>query len=116
MTANTKPHESTFSSAGDTPGRVKAGSNLILAIASPAMAGPGKPGRRHKGHRTLVQTRLPRSEADFVTALADERGEYRADLVAALLRVALEHLDELPEPADSDDDAAQGRFDLAQAS
>lgn len=89
--------------------------NLIQAVRSGAMAGPGKPGRRHKGDRTLVQTRLPRSEADLVTALADERGEYRADLVAALLRVALEHLDELPEPADSDDDA-QGRFDLARAS
>lgn len=79
-----------------------------------AMAGPGKPGRRHKGARTLVQTRLPDHRAEYVTNLAEERGEYRADLVAMLLDIALEHLDELPEPAHSQDE--QGRFPLAEAS
>lgn len=78
------------------------------------MAGPGKPGRRHKGDRTLVQTRIPDHKAAYVANLAEDRGEYRADLVAALIEIGLEHLDELPEPATTSDQ--QERFDLAEAS
>lgn len=78
------------------------------------MAAKGKGGRRYKGERKLVHTRLPEAEAQAIDDLADERGETRNDYVAALLRLGLKHRHELPPPAQTALD--QGRLALEQAS
>jgi len=53
-------------------------------------------GRRSKGPRDLMATRLPLAEADRLRDLADELRMTNSDTIAALLRIAMKHLDELP--------------------
>jgi len=53
-------------------------------------------GRRSLGERALLGTRLPIQEADYLRDLADEYGMTNSDFLAALLRIALRHLDEMP--------------------
>lgn len=55
-------------------------------------------GRRSKGERDLLATRLPLEEADRIRDLAEERGMTNTDFLAALVRLGLEHLDEIPAP------------------
>ncbi len=62
-----------------------------------AGTGPGRPG---KGDRKLVAARHPRDQADAIEQLAHARGITLTDVMVAITRVGLAHLDEakLPPP------------------
>jgi hypothetical protein len=64
---------------------------MMLAMAKRRPYG----GRRSKGPRDLMATRLPIEEADRIRDLAEERGMTNTDFLAELLRIGLRHLDEL---------------------
>lgn len=60
-------------------------------------------GRRSKGPRDLMATRLPLEEADRLRDLADELRMTNSDTIAALLRIAMKHLGELPVANDQEE-------------
>jgi hypothetical protein len=60
-----------------------------------------------------MATRLPLDEADRIRDLADELGMTNSDTLAALLRIAMRHLQEMPVPATA---ATQKELPLSKAS
>jgi hypothetical protein len=72
----------------------------------------GRGGRPSKGQRDLFVTRPPMEDADKLRDLADELGMTLSDTLAALLRIGLRHLGELPAPSST----KQKELPLIQAS
>ena len=68
-------------------------------------------GRRHRGPRELLGTRVPPELAQHYRELASEYGLSQSDFIAALLRIGAQHLDELAAPAPD-----QEELPLSQAS
>ncbi len=54
-------------------------------------------GRPSKGDRRTFYMRAPVADADAVDQRAEASGAYLSDLLAALVRIGLDHADELPE-------------------
>jgi hypothetical protein len=68
-------------------------------------------GRRSRGPRELLGTRLAPAEAKRYRDLAEEHGLSISDFIAELLRISVRHIDELPAPA-----LDQEELPLSQAS
>jgi hypothetical protein len=68
-------------------------------------------GRRSRGPRELLGTRVPPALAQHYRDLANEYGLSQSDFIAELLLIAEQHLDELPALAPN-----QEELPLSQAS